>query len=437
MLEIAAQSPATTSVRARPRWGLRDHPLLTLMVVGVLGRLVLAFVPGHNDVIVFTGWADELAAHGPIQFYRGEVFRDYLPGYLYMLLVFGELRSIFGISDWLFQLMLKMPALVADIGSALLLYHLLRGLPEKRRMFAVATYLALPPVLFIGVVWGQVDSILAFFLLLTVYYFDRKRPVAAGVAFAVAFIVKPQAAAAAPAFAVWALTHYDRKTIVNAVAAGLIVGVLLIIPFFVQPFAIFPQLITMTNHYNNNAMHSLNFWSMWGWEISDDHHFFLGIDWRTWGTLLTFVAYVPVVLQTRRARTTGELCLGVAVSILVFYTFQTRMHERYSFVAILPMLAGCMLLSHRRLWLGFAAVCALQLMALIYAYGHQFYGVRLTDILDYNPGWHIKASPAVYALSAVASGVTLWLMLQSKAIIGERQSHTPKPIPEVAPTTPR
>jgi hypothetical protein len=69
-------------------------------------------------------------------------------------------------------------------------------------------------------------------------------------------------------------------------------------------------------------------------------------------------------------------------------------------------------------------------MALIYAYGHQFYGVKLTDILDYNPGWNLKASPAVYALSAIASAATLWLMVQSKAIIGERQTHAPKPIPE-------
>ncbi|MGH7126416.1 MAG: hypothetical protein ACREFI_18720, partial [Stellaceae bacterium] len=86
------------------------------MLAGFFGRLFLAFAPGHNDVIVFTGWADELAAHGPIQFYRGAVFRDYLPGYLYVLWFFGELRSIFGISNAPFEFMLKMPALVADLG---------------------------------------------------------------------------------------------------------------------------------------------------------------------------------------------------------------------------------------------------------------------------------------------------------------------------------
>jgi dolichyl-phosphate-mannose-protein mannosyltransferase len=405
MLEIAAQPPAPTA--ASPCSWLREHALLTLILAGIVGRLVLALAPGHDDVRIFTIWADELAARGPLHFY--DTFRDYLPGYLYFLWITGELRSWLGISDGVYHYILKMPALVADIASALLLYHLLHGQTERTRLFAVALYLALPPVLFVGVLWGQVDSILAFLLLLTIYYFDRRRPVAAGVALTLAFVFKPQAVAALPAFAVWAFRQYDRKTILRVCGAGALVGLVIILPFFPQPLNFLLQVGRMTNRYQFNALHTLNFWSMWGWNLGDDH-LLIGTDWRTWGLLLTIVAYIPIIMAMRRANDTWSLALGVAICILVFYTFQTRMHERYNFPVLLPFLAACALSGRRSLWLGFIGLSVLELVAFAWAYGDQFVPVRLVRMVDTNP-WHIAASPAVYVLSIAATALTIWLLV--------------------------
>jgi membrane-bound ClpP family serine protease len=159
--------------------------------------------------------------------------------------------------------------------------------------------------------------------------------------------------------------------------------------------------------------------------LSDDH-LLIGTDWRTWGLLLTIVAYIPIIITMRRANDTAALALGVAISILVFYTFQTRMHERYNFAALLPFLAACVLMNRPSLWLGFGALSALELIAFMWGYGDQFDPVALIRVVDHNP-WHLKASPAVYVLSIGATALTIWLVTLTVNLL-------PKEPPPTEPT---
>ena len=158
--------------------------ILVVLVAGLILRLLLATFPGFGiDVGTFQAWSQQMAAGGPWDFYDTDFFTDYAPGYLYVLWFIGELHEIFTFTPGQYEYILKLPSIIADVASAYLLYRLLDSQRMEVRIASALGYLLFPATLFIGAVWGQVDSLLALFLLLSVYFLGRGRPIVAGVAY--------------------------------------------------------------------------------------------------------------------------------------------------------------------------------------------------------------------------------------------------------------
>src|SRR3990172_4447903 len=93
----------------------------TLLVFAALLRTVIMPYGGFpTDIGTFKGWATALAERGPEAFY-GSGFADYLPGYLYVLWLIGELHAHLRFSDQALLFLIKLPAAIADLlGAALL-----------------------------------------------------------------------------------------------------------------------------------------------------------------------------------------------------------------------------------------------------------------------------------------------------------------------------
>ncbi|MGQ0551514.1 MAG: hypothetical protein ACT4PY_17810, partial [Armatimonadota bacterium] len=82
----------------------------TLAAAAVLLRFVIMPYGGFPvDIGTFKAWANHLAERGPAAFY-GAGFADYLPGYLYVLWVIGEINTIVRFNDPAFLFALKLPA---------------------------------------------------------------------------------------------------------------------------------------------------------------------------------------------------------------------------------------------------------------------------------------------------------------------------------------
>jgi hypothetical protein len=96
----------------------------------------------------------------------------------------------------------------------------------------------------------------------------------------------------------------------------------------------------------------------------------LGLSSRFWGFALFAVAIAVVIFVLRNARGPAVLALGTSLSILAFFLFTTRMHERYLFPCFLPLLAACVLLKSRVLWGSFAALGAVHFLNLYLVYTH-------------------------------------------------------------------
>lgn len=379
---------------------IRASPIVIVLALGFLLRLGAAALPGFGvDLGTFQFWSVQLAREGPWNFYTPEAFPDWAPGYLYVLWFFGGLDSVFEFSGDHFWYLLKMPSIAADLGSAYLLYRILEGQKQAVRVGAAALYLAHPLVLLVGPVWGQVDSILAFFLLLTVYYLARERTLLAAVVYTVGFLIKPQAVAALPIFVFWGLRHEvhhvlptlsaAREPLARAVefgralaarawpvpVAALAAALLIVYPFFPSnPFGIFDQLIDASNleNYRVTSVFAYNFWALdfWGlpaWFEPDDLTF-LGLAYRWWGVLMFAAASLSIIWTFRDARGPGLLALGTALSVLAFFLFMTRMHERYLFPSVLLLMTAGAALNARSIWAVLGVLSVMQFFNVYFAY---------------------------------------------------------------------
>jgi Gpi18-like mannosyltransferase len=406
MTDVAAQAPRLEGGGSVLNFSLRIPAILPLLLAGLVVRLAIAPLDGFGvDMGTFQAWAQRLAAEGPWNFYSEEFFTDYAPGYMYVLWIIGELDQIIGFTPEQFQYALKLPSIAADLASAYLIYVMLKDKPTGMRLGATAIYLFLPITLFIGAFWGQVDSILAFFLLLSVHYIGQNRPVAGAVAFTVGFLVKPQAVAALPFLAFWIIRdnwpHYEQTesgqrvlqvpwTLIYCTLVPLGVLVLLITPFFsYEPWRLVSELYDATNvaNYRVNSFWAYNFWNMgglfeWGFRCdlasacegdgAANATEFLGIATRYWSLALFAGSIGMVIFSMRKARGTGFLALGVALSMFAFYLFLTRMHERYVFAAFLPFLVACALLNSRVLWGVFVATVTVHFLNMYHVFSYYY-----------------------------------------------------------------
>ncbi|TMB67410.1 MAG: DUF2029 domain-containing protein [Chloroflexi bacterium] len=346
--------------------------IVPVLAAGLVLRLFLATLPGFGvDVGTFAAWANQLAATGPWNFYDTDFFTDYAPGYLYLLWFIGELNERFHFSSDTYQYILKLPSIAADLASAYLLYRILEGKSQGVRVGTAGLYLALPFVWFTGAVWGQVDSLLAFFILLSIFFLARDRPIPAAAAYTVAFLVKPQAIAALPFLAFWGVRHYPPKIWAGATAVALVLGLALMVPFFgLKPWGLIDVMQFAASYYHYASFHAYNFWAAWPVSayLKTDDIKYLGLSYQVWGFVLYGVSIGLVLYSLRRSEGLPALALGTSLCILLFYMFVTRMHERYVFAFFLPFLVACVLYNNRLLWTSFAGLAFIHLLNLYHAY---------------------------------------------------------------------
>lgn len=401
---------------------LEKPPLWPVLLVGFAVNLWLATLTGHtSDLRQFETWSRDLADGGPFDFYGGEHFKDYLPGYLYFLWFVGVLNEVFTFGPDTYNFVLKLPAVVANMGSAVLLYFYLEDKSRRVRVLAAGTYLLLPTGLFIGPLWGQTDGILAFFILLCAYLLHKRRPEFAAVAFAAATLTKPQAIAALPFFAFWGLREFPPRVWLQASVIAVAAAILIAWPFFPEnPFQVVQHAWDATEVFGFHASFTFNFWGLFGW-FRDDNQTFYYIDWRYWGLIMTIAADAWIIYSLRNATGPGMLALGIGLCVLSFVVFQTRMHERYMFASFLPLLAACFYLNRKLLWFAFAGLSAMHYLTLYKAFYHPFFNAGdpaflhykwLDRMLDYSPSWwHSSGLMTWFLCSLFVLFLTLLLLV--------------------------
>ena len=345
--------------------------LVTVLTLGFVLRLVAApYARGfEGDVYLFKSWGDAMAKNGIWDFYEvTKIFKegttivesscDYPPFYMYVVGLVGKFMQWMniGFDTYAFKLAIKMPPIIADVVSSFFIYKICGKIAEKENgkwmtkkwmIFFMALYLFNPMVLLDSVVWGQMDSFLAMFIILALYAVMSKKVTLSAILFGIAISIKPQGLFAGPVLLYYVLVEggiFEKIKNFAKAAIG-VVGTILVVslPYILQYNIGFlkDSFLGTTDHFPFASVNGFNFFTLIGlnWE-KDSLPGLFGWSHFTWGmVLLTTVVVLGLVFYWLLPKNYNAkaMLIGLFVTMGVF-TFTVRMHERYLFPAIIMAL---------------------------------------------------------------------------------------------------
>jgi dolichyl-phosphate-mannose--protein O-mannosyl transferase/Gpi18-like mannosyltransferase len=417
---VNARTNVQTSVWERTL----PYALPLLLLVAFALRMLFVGASGFTtDVNTFIAWTLSLLNNGLSHFYAKTSFADYPPGYLYILAFFGHLWApLRGIDPQLglLRIAVKLPAILADLGVGWLIYAVGRRFaPQAVALGAAAVYLFNPATIMNSADWGQVDSVAGVFALLAAYLLlksDDEGPrrlwlIPAGwISLAYSLLVKPQGAVLILLFLAFAFadrTRLRERLTATAVgiAAALVVSILLVLPFHptANPVEALRWLIERyafgSSQYNYNSVNAFNLWAIRQWMWMPDNQLIWVFPQYVWGIVLLVAALALVLWRYLQERTAAAFMESCTIALLAFYILSTRMHERYSFDALMFCIA-CIPIARRYLW------GALALSVVLFA--DQIYALQYLNVVtNATPGVNPKDLWGVlnsfYSIIAVAT----------------------------------
>jgi dolichyl-phosphate-mannose-protein mannosyltransferase len=360
---------ATRSMNERvASWRQTQAALLVLFAIGLVIRLVFAhYSEGLAfDVGLFREWSDRLVERGPAHFYEPGYFADYPPGYLYVLFLLGKMSLLLRGEPPSIGV-LKLPAIIADLGVAVFALLLAARITPKRLVggipagvAAAAAILLNPALILVSAVWGQVDSVLALLVLAAIYALATKplsipREMCGVALIAIAVATKPQALLALPVLAIVVVrSHVGVGTakgrawakVVARVGLDVVLASAIVVAMF-APFGVGPTEIpdfyrTAGSVYRFTSLWAFNVWGAVGFyrpDIGPKAVMVGGVAAYYVGLAAFVVATTALMVRAWRALSrlidTNIVAVFGAIAITcAAFALLTRMHERYLYLAV-------------------------------------------------------------------------------------------------------
>ena len=299
-------------------------------------------------------------------FYSPDTFTDYPPGYMYVLYVIGMLHSILGL-EYLEPgslLLLRLPAILCDLGAGYLLYHTGKKLRGDRACLLIAAfYLFNPATILNSSIWGQVDSIYALIVVGIILFMMEGKTIPAYFIYGIGILVKPQVLIFTPLllFGIWenvfAKDFTYKKFFINLIGglSAIATIVLLALPFGLSK--VWLQYTTTLTSYPYASVNAYNFWGLLGknWTFQDST--FLFTTYQGFSSfmivLLTIVSGVIFFLCRQNK---DRYFLSASFIIITTFLFAVRMHERYLFPAMLLLLFTYLFHGDKRFGIGYILI---------------------------------------------------------------------------------
>jgi Gpi18-like mannosyltransferase len=236
-------------------------------------------------------------------------------------------------------LLIKLPGLLADLATILVIYWWSRRWQPIWIAALIAALYALTAPVWINVAWwGQVDAVLMLALLGAVILLDRAEGRWSWVCWSLAILIKTQAIVLAPLLFVSTLRQHGARGLVRA--AGLSLGILALLQ---APLLLAGQLPGLLQSYDGSvgrfprttvAAYNLWFLALQGGSARDTEFLFGSISYRIAGMALFGLVTALVCLALLRRSDPPARAEAAAVLALAFFALPTQIHERYLFLAL-------------------------------------------------------------------------------------------------------
>jgi len=341
----------------------KSYSYIYLLLFGaLLLRSVFAyFYKGFlTDTACFSAWASRIYSVGFADFYSPEVFTDYPPGYMYVLYIIGALQATFQMKylSGASLLLLKLPAILCDLGAGYLIYRLASKRLTKGVSLALsAAYLFNPAVFINSSMWGQVDAVFTLTLLLMCMLLTEGKTIPAYYVFALGGLLKPQTLVFTPLLLYGIYEHvfargFNRKNFFINLFSGL--GAIACMLIASLPFGlgtVLKQYGTTLGSYPYISVNAYNFWSLWGLNWSSQDKKFLFLTFGQLGTIvIVLLTLVATFIFLRKIKCEERYYISGAFIILTMFLFSVRMHERYLF-PVMMLLLMTFIMSRKRAYL--------------------------------------------------------------------------------------
>lgn len=320
-----------------------DCPVSLKLAICLLALLTLikgtiAFQePGYiNDINTFKSWGSLVNTHGFSKIYQLDIFLDYPPAYLYILSALDGIRQLFslGFDSPLYTMIIKLPGLLFEMGTAIVLYQIAKEKFSSFVSFGIAAFYCMNPVLIMNsAIWGQVDAVYLFFVFVGILLLQKNKINWGCFVYGIAILFKPQAILFGPVYLFLVLQKKSLKTLLLGLGFGALAIVLFVIPFcwgfdFTWLFKLYGSTLTSYPYATVNAF------NLYG---------LLGKNWVELAPNIHTIVNVVVILSC--SVVTGWLLwikkkdnmiwINCFLMIFAVFAFTTKMHERYLYPAIL------------------------------------------------------------------------------------------------------
>lgn len=375
-----------------------------------LGALSLRLYLGYSsegfttDLDTFKSWANLANSVGFGQIYHEDIFLDYPPGYLYVLVFLEKLRRLLRLpmESQAYSLLIKMPSILADLfcgGAVLLLAQ--RKLGEKSALLLSGAYLFCPAVFLNSAQWGQADSFCTAILLGSLLLLCQERYIPSAVLYGLSIACKPQMFIFAPLYLFFALKR--RRFGILGLGVLLAVGTLLLTALpFTQDFNflwLLERYQSTLDYYSFYSVNAYNFWSLIGWNWKALPAGLAGDALDLLGAVIATVLCGVWVFRSK-SRTVVFYCPALLMAAM--YAFSVKMHERYLFPALLFLLLSFVFTQDKGMLRAFAlcAVAHYANVAYVLWQFREYYN-------SYNPNTGLTR--ALSALQLAALGYAVWV----------------------------
>ncbi|MBQ2614281.1 MAG: glycosyltransferase family 39 protein [Clostridia bacterium] len=357
-------------------------------------RVILArFTDGFStDMNCWAAWGNRMEQLGAAAFYDPDYFCDYPPLYLYVLGFLSKISTVFQLPESGYLFLLKLPAILADGCLAVLIFqYCKKQMPPTAACLLSGLFLISPVFLYNSAVWGQIESVLLLFMVLSILSLSKKRYLAATLFYVLAVLTKPQALLIAPLFLLALLESRSLKTILLSILSGTALLFFLMIPFSPawQEYTGFPLLVQLFNplwllekylatlaSYPYFSVNAFNFYAL----LNLNWVPFQGVFLSLLNNLILVIGVAgSCVLYLKIQDKDSRIWISGYVLLAFLYTFAFKMHERYLILPILFLLFGFFSSKNRKLLYLFIGLNAVSFCNLFYILMLDNMGQNLPD----------------------------------------------------------
>lgn len=329
--------------------------LFYLVIAALAVRLLVVYFQYSGDIRNHIAWGQSVLSAGTIGFFSRHFsgFNDanYPP---ITILVFTLFRFLYQVSNslltWLnFQIkffpsfliplsstlnmqavFLKLPAIFADLGIGILLYQMFAK--KRTALLVSALYLLNPAIIYVSAVWGQIESIPLFFLLLSYYFLARVKShyYLSHLAFVAALLSKQTALWLLPVFLILWFKQGSTRSLLKGLILQLIVFVLFYLPFTLSlnPFSLY--LATLSGSSTLVSDQALNLWYfVFNGGRVEDSVIWLDFSVRLWSIILLGTIGASICLRLWKKFSLERAASSLFWISMIAFFLQTRVHERH------------------------------------------------------------------------------------------------------------